>query len=448
MYFFFNESNKEESRIATIAGRGQAQAWDLATGEIHPISAATAESDSVRFPLVLGPYEAKVVVVGPLPGGVAAPEPSLASGTTLAELGGDWTLDLNGKQVTTPLKSWEDLGTPSFAGPATYRKQFTAPAAPAGKRVFLEIADVRDYARVKLNGKELEAHAWQPYRWDITSAFFRSRSDTALEVLALRQQVAVLKRKRPRPKLNSLDRLFWTTLRRFWSRWTDVLVIVKPETVVGWHRAGFRLYWRWRSRPRGGRPKITEEIRVLIRRLAEENPDWGAPKIHGELQKLGFVVSERSVARYLRRIRRRGDPGKRWLAFLQNHREVIAAFDFFTVPTVTFKLLYCFFVIEHGRRKILHFNVTRHPTAEWVVQQLREAFPEAGPYRYVILDRDSKFDARRHHVPEGHGSEAQTDERPGALAEWHRGKMGGKLPARDARPCHRAERTASPPARP
>jgi transposase InsO family protein len=127
--------------------------------------------------------------------------------------------------------------------------------------------------------------------------------------------------------------------------------------------------------------------------MAEENPDWGAPKIHGEIQKLGFVVSERSVARYLRRIRRRGDPAKRWLAFLQNHREVIAAFDFFTVPTVTFQLLYCFFVIAHGRRKILHFNVTRHPTAEWVVQQLREAFPEAGPYRYVILDRDSKFDA-------------------------------------------------------
>ena len=109
---------------------------------------------------------------------------------------------------------------------------------------------------------------------------------------------------------------------------------MKPETVIGWHRAGFRLYWRWRSRPRGGRPKITDEIRVLIRRLAEENPDWGAPKIHGELQKLGFVVSERRVARYLRRIRRRGDPAKGWLAFLQNHREVIAAFDFFTVPTV------------------------------------------------------------------------------------------------------------------
>ncbi len=221
--------------------------------------------------------------------------------------------------------------------------------------------------------------------------FFRTRSDIALEVLALRHQVAVLKRKRPRPVLNPLDRLFWTTLRRLWSRWADTLILVKPETVIGWHRAGFHCYWRWRSRPRGGRPKITDEIRGLIRRLAAENPEWGAPRIHGELQKLGLVVSERSVARYLRRIGRRGDPAKRWLTFLHNHREAIAAFDFFTVPTVTFQLLYCFFVIEHGRRKILHFNVTQHPTAEWVVQQLREAFPEATPYRYVILNHDSKF---------------------------------------------------------
>ena len=178
--------------------------------------------------------------------------------------------------------------------------------------------------------------------------FFRSRTDTALEVLALRQQVAVLKRKRPRPTLNSWDRLFWTSLRGVWARWRDVLVIVKSQPVIGWHRAGFRLYWRWRSRLPGGRPKISAEIRSLIRRLAEENPSWGAPKIHGELQKLGLVVCERTVARYLRRLRRRADPVKHWLAFLQNHREVIAAFDLFTVPTLTFQLLYCFFVIEHG----------------------------------------------------------------------------------------------------
>src|ERR1700730_9826204 len=223
--------------------------------------------------------------------------------------------------------------------------------------------------------------------------FFLSRHDTALEILALRQQVAVLKRQRPRPRLNPWGRWFWATLRQIWSRWAEVPVIVKPETVVGWHRAVFRLFWRWRSRARGGRPKTSAEIRALIRRLAEENPTWGAPKVHGELQKLGLVVSERSVARYLRCVRHRGDPGKSWLTFLANHREVIVAFDFFTLPTVTFQLLYCFFVIALERRKILHFNVTQHPTTEWVVQQLREAFPEAGPYRYVILDRDAKFDA-------------------------------------------------------
>src|SRR5271167_1317298 len=140
--------------------------------------------------------------------------------------------------------------------------------------------------------------------------FFRDRADTALEILALRQQVAVLKRKRRRPRLSRLDRLFWTGLRRVWSRWTDVLILVKPETVVAWHRRGFRLYWRWRSRPPRGRPKVAIEVRGLIRRIAEENPDWGAPRIHGELLKLGFVIAERTVARYLRRDRRRADPGK------------------------------------------------------------------------------------------------------------------------------------------
>jgi len=172
----------------------------------------------------------------------------------------------------------------------------------------------------------------------------------------------VLKRRRPRPRLNQFDRLFWIILRCVWSRWAEVLVAVKPETVVGWHRAGFRLFWKWQSRAPAGRPKTTAEIRALIRHLAEENATWGAPKIHGELQKLGFDISERTVARYLQRVGRRGDSRKAWLTFLRNHREVIAAFDFF----------------EHGRRKILHFNVTRHPTAEWVVQQLREAFFRSG----------------------------------------------------------------------
>jgi transposase InsO family protein len=194
--------------------------------------------------------------------------------------------------------------------------------------------------------------------------------------------------------LSAIDRLFWTTLRGVWSRWAEVLLIVKPESVVGWHRAGFRLYWRWRSRgPAGGRAKITPEIQELIHRMARENPTWGAPKIHGELLKLGFVISERSVSRYLRAVQRRGDPGKRWRTFLRNHREAIVALDFFTVPTVSFGMLYCLFVIEHARRRILHFHVTSHAASEWVVQQLREAFPYSTPYRYAILDRDTKFDA-------------------------------------------------------
>jgi hypothetical protein len=170
-------------------------------------------------------------------------------------------------------------------------------------------------------------------------------------------------------------------------------VVVKPDTVIGWRLTGFRLYWRWRSRPRSGRPKIIEEIRTLIQRLARENPDWGAPKIHGELLKLGFVVSERIVARYLRRMRRRGDPSNSWLAFLQNHREVIVAFDFFTVPTLTLQLLYCFFVIEHGRRRILHFNVTRHPSAEWSSNNC------ARPSRKLAHTVISSWNATRNSMP-------------------------------------------------
>ncbi len=223
------------------------------------------------------------------------------------------------------------------------------------------------------------------------SAFLRSRHDLALELVALRQQLGVLKRKHPRPRLDRFDRLFWLALRRVWSRWTDVLLIVKPDTVVRWHRAGFRFYWRMLCRHRPGKPKLTVELRALIRQMAVENPTWGAPKIHGELLKLGFEVGERTVSRYLARLGRRGDPSKLWLTFLKNHREAIAAMDFFTVPTATFRLLYCFFVIRHDRRKILHFNATEHPTSQWVVQQLREAFPEETAPNYLILDRDKKF---------------------------------------------------------
>jgi hypothetical protein len=186
MYFFFNESNKEESRMASIAGRGTAQAWDLGSGRISAMSGAVADGDYVRFPLLLEPYEAKVVVVGP-PAGQGGPggaEPSWTSGTNLMELGGDWALELNGKQLTTPLKSWEALGTQSFGGPAVYRKQFTMATLPAGKKVYLEIADVRDYARIRVNGAVLEAKAWQPYRWDITNSLQAGNNDVQIDVFA------------------------------------------------------------------------------------------------------------------------------------------------------------------------------------------------------------------------------------------------------------------------
>lgn len=227
-------------------------------------------------------------------------------------------------------------------------------------------------------------------------AFFIGRHRLGLEVAALRQQLVVFKRKQPRPHLCDLDRTFWVALRRLWPGWANALIIVKPDTVVTWHRAAFRLFWRWRSRPkRLGRPSVSVEIQQLIRRMKSENPSWGAPRIHGELRQLGFEVSEPTVSRYLQRLKRQPDKSKvqRWLAFVQNHREVIAAFDFFTVPTLSFRVLYCFFVIEHHRRRILHFNVTAHPTSDWILQQLREALPLPCPYRYVIHDRDRKFGA-------------------------------------------------------
>jgi hypothetical protein len=205
------------------------------------------------------------------------------------------------------------------------------------------------------------------------------------------------------------------------------------------------MYWRWKSRSRGGRPKLAPELRALIRRMAEENTGWGAPKIHGELQKLGFVLSERTVARYLPRTRRRGDAGKRWLAFLHNHREAIVAFDFFTVPTASFRTLYCFFIIDHERRNILHFNVTRHPSAEWVVQQLRATFAEAAPYRYVILDHDSMFNQDVVSFLEATRLNPMPDEHSLPMAKRNRRTMDRKLPARDPRPYHPGERrTPSP----
>ncbi len=225
--------------------------------------------------------------------------------------------------------------------------------------------------------------------------FFRSRRDLLLENLALRQQLAVLTRLHPHPRLALPDRLFWVGLRRYWSGWRQPLLIVQPETVVRWHRAGFKLFWKWISRRRVcvGRRPTSKEVRALIFRTVAENPTWGAPRIHGELKMLGFDLSERTVLRWMRKAPRNSEPAKRWAAFLSNQREVIAAMDFFTVPTLTFGVLYCFFVIAHDRRRILHCNVTRHPTSAWVSQQLREAFPFDAAPRYLIHDRDATFSA-------------------------------------------------------
>jgi len=193
----------------------------------------------------------------------------------------------------------------------------------------------------------------------------RSRRSLLLENLALRQQLVVLKRKHPRPRLTAMDKFFWVLLKRFWSGWKEAVSIVSPDTVVRWHRAGFMLYWRAisRTRPLIGRKRISKEVRELIFRMVGENPTWGAPRIHGELLMLGFDVSERTISRWMCRAPRDSEPAKRWLTFLRNHREAITAMDFFTVPTITFGVLYCLFVIRHDRRRIVHINVTRHPTS-------------------------------------------------------------------------------------
>src|ERR1700737_3335561 len=222
---------------------------------------------------------------------------------------------------------------------------------------------------------------------------FRRRGDLVVENPVLRQQLAVLKRRHRRPSLGLLDKFFWVVVRRFWSGWKQALLVVTPETVVRWHRTGSRMYWRLISRVRTqvGRRRTPKEVRELIFQMVAENPTWGAPRIHGEPLMLGFGLSERTISRWMKRAPRDPDPAKRWLAFLRNHREAIAAMDFFTVPTITFGVLCCFFVISPDRRPILHFNVQNHPTSLWIVQQLREAFPFESAPRFLIFDRDAKY---------------------------------------------------------
>jgi putative transposase len=221
----------------------------------------------------------------------------------------------------------------------------------------------------------------------------RSRRNLAFENLVLRQQVAVLKRAHPRPRLSDGDRFFWLLVSRLWSGWRDALHVVQPDTVVRWHRQGFRYYWRWKSR-RAGRPKMDTEVIQLIRRMCRANPLWGAPRIHGELLKLGIEIAETTVAKYM--IKRRGPPPQAWRTFLANHAKETIALDFFTVPTATFKVLFVLIVLSHDRRRILHFNVTEHPTAVWTGRQLLQACgPDEAP-RYLIRDRDAIYGAAFH----------------------------------------------------
>ena len=216
-----------------------------------------------------------------------------------------------------------------------------------------------------------------------------NRAGIVAENLALRHQLAILHQKSKRPRLRSRDRIFWAWLSRIWSGWRSALLIVRPDTVVRWHRQGFKLYWRWKSRKKIGRPAIPADIRTLIRRMARENLKWGVPRIQSELALLGLDIAESTVAKYLKRCPK--SPSQTWRTFLENHVGDIAAIDFLVVPTVRFRLLYCFVVLRHEQRRVVHFNVTAHPTARWTGQQIVEAFPYDEAVRFMIRDHDGIY---------------------------------------------------------
>ena len=216
----------------------------------------------------------------------------------------------------------------------------------------------------------------------------RSRVSLHLEIIALRHQLAVVNRSRPsRLRLTPVDRMLWVWFSRAWCGWRSAIHIVQPETVIAWR--GFRLFWTWKSRHRTGRPAVSPDVRALIREMSTANPLWGAPRIHSELLKLGISVSESTVAKYLRR--RPRPSSQTWRTFLTNHASQIMAADLFVVPTVTFRLLFVLVILAHDRRRIVHVAVTEHPTTAWTAQQLRNAFPQNEPPRYLLHDRDSVF---------------------------------------------------------
>jgi hypothetical protein len=221
---------------------------------------------------------------------------------------------------------------------------------------------------------------------------FKSKLRLQAENAVLRHQLIVLRR-RPhgRVRLTNRDRFFFIQLYRWFPSILKVLIIIRPETLVRWHRAGFRGYWRWKSRRRGGRPPVESELRALIRRMSIENPRWGAPRIHGELLKLGFEVAQSSVGKYM--VKRRVPPSQGWRTFLHNHAPDIAAMDLLVVPTIGFDLLYAFVIVRLRRRELIWINVTANPTAEWVARQITEAFPWNEAPHYMIRDRDRIYGA-------------------------------------------------------
>ena len=219
----------------------------------------------------------------------------------------------------------------------------------------------------------------------------RSRAALQAEILALRHQLLVLQRtnRKHRLQIRALDRVFWVWLSNLWSGWRSALIIVKPATVIAWHRKGFRLYWTWKSRVRLGRHHIPRETRDLIRQMSIANPLWGAPRIHGELLKLGIDIAQSTVAKYM--VRKPKPPSQTWKTFLTNHLKDTVSTDFLVVPTVSFRLLFVFLVLSHERRRLIHFGITYHPTAEWTSQQLVQAFPWDSAPRFLLRDRDGSY---------------------------------------------------------
>ncbi len=220
---------------------------------------------------------------------------------------------------------------------------------------------------------------------------FRARAVLRAEISALRHQLLVLQRssRGHRLRLRWADRVLWVWLSRLWNDWRSALLLIKPETVIAWHRKGFRLYWTWKSRCCKGRPSVSPEVRNLIRKMTLANPRLGAPRIHGELLKLGIPVSQATVAKYM--VRHRKPPSQSWRTFLKNHAKDLVSIDFFVVPTITFQLLFAFVILGHDRRRPVHFAVTANPTAEWTARQLLEAFPWDNAQRYLLHDRDAIY---------------------------------------------------------